>query len=108
MRLIKQLSYIISIAFLVATISHAIPSGKGVGAFMVTTIAGSGIKGLLDSHRMEAQFSWPTGVAVDRKGIVYIADFANNAIREIGIDGEVATIAGGASRRLFLTPSMNS
>ncbi|MCK5308672.1 MAG: hypothetical protein KAJ73_08680, partial [Zetaproteobacteria bacterium] len=87
MRLIKQLLYILSIALLVATISHAIPSGKGVGSFMVTTIAGSGIKGLHDSHRMQAQFSWPTGVAVDQEGIIYIADFANNAIRKIGIDG---------------------
>jgi sugar lactone lactonase YvrE len=95
MRLIKQLLYILSIALLVATISHAIPSGKGVGSFMVTTIAGSGIKGLHDSHRMQAQFSWPTGVAVDQEGIIYIADFANNAIRKIGIDGNVTTIAGG-------------
>ncbi|MCP3676434.1 MAG: hypothetical protein GY721_02250, partial [Deltaproteobacteria bacterium] len=95
MRLIKQLLYILSIALLVANISYAIPSGKGVGSFMVTTIAGSGIKGLLDNYRTEAQFSWPTGVAVDRQGVVYIADFANNAIRKIGIDGDVATIVGG-------------
>lgn len=95
MRLSKALLYALSVALLAATISHAIPSGRGIGSFMVTTIAGSGIKGLLDGHSREAQFSWPTGVAVDRKGVIYIADFANNAIRKIGADGYVTTIAGG-------------
>ncbi|MFQ5585369.1 MAG: NHL repeat-containing protein [Thermodesulfobacteriota bacterium] len=92
---IKRLAYILPLSLLVGAIAYAIPTGRGVGSFMVTTIAGSGIKGILDDHKMKARFNWPTGIAVDQEGIIYIADFANNAIRRIGADGYVTTIAGG-------------
>jgi trimeric autotransporter adhesin len=36
----------------------------------------------------------PVGMAVDTSGDLYIADSANNAIREITVDGNIHTIAG--------------
>ncbi len=96
-RLVKIYTVVLFIVLAYA-ISHAIPTGRGrgVGSYVVTTIAGSGIKGALDGYKKEARFNWPTGVAVDREGNIYVADFANHLIRKIGVDGYVETIAGGS------------
>jgi streptogramin lyase len=70
--------------------------------FTFTTIAG-GTQGSNDGAGSDAQFSQPTGVAVDGAGNIYVADQANNAIREItpfGTNWIVATIAGGAQGSL--------
>jgi len=69
-------------------------AGNGIGSYIVSTVAGSGIKGYLDGAREKAQFNWPTGVAVEDKGNIYVADFANNLIRKIDGKGEVSTFAG--------------
>lgn len=74
----------------------AVPFGtsNGIGSYIVTTIAGSGIKGFLDGSNEKAQFNWPTGVAMDGKGNIYVADFSNNLIRKISGAGDVITFAG--------------
>ena len=41
-----------------------------------------------------AQLQLPVGIAVDGAGNLYIADSANNAIREVTSDGNIRTIAG--------------
>lgn len=41
-----------------------------------------------------AQLQLPVGIAVDGAGNLYIADSANNAIRKVTTDGNIATIAG--------------
>lgn len=43
---------------------------------------------------MVARFDWPTGVAVNRKGERFIADYDNHAIRKIDRFGWVTTFAG--------------
>ncbi|HBR17693.1 MAG TPA: hypothetical protein DD725_08825 [Deltaproteobacteria bacterium] len=87
-----------AIGFLISAVFvegiNAVPFGKSINSYMVATVAGSGIKGFLDGVREKAQFSWPTGVVVDNKGNIYVADFANNLIRRIDSKGAVATFAG--------------
>jgi hypothetical protein len=65
---------------------------------VVSTLAGSGTSGNTDGTGTSAQFSKPTGVAVDGTGNVYVADLYNHSIRKITTSGVVSTLAGsGAS-----------
>jgi len=57
------------------------------------TLAGNGIKGYYDGIAENAMFNEPEDVAVDNKGLVYVADTFNNAIRIID-NGIVKTLAG--------------
>jgi streptogramin lyase len=67
---------------------------------MVTTLAGKpAIKGKHNSGHKDgkgpmASFNHPCGIAVDKRGIVYVADVGNNEIRKITPDGTVSTFAG--------------
>jgi len=59
---------------------------------MVTTIAGSGIEGGLDGSANTASFSYPSGITMDTKGDLYVADTLNNAIRKVTQAGLVTTL----------------
>ncbi len=62
----------------------------------VTTIAGDGTKGHADGNAAAAQFRFPTGVAVDKFGAIYVSeggDGQSNCIRKIA-NGSVTTIVG--------------
>ncbi len=59
----------------------------------VTTVAGNGVPGTGDGMASVAGFDTPTAVAVDKKGVLYVADTGNDAVRRIDADGMVATIA---------------
>jgi ABC-type branched-subunit amino acid transport system substrate-binding protein/sugar lactone lactonase YvrE len=61
---------------------------------MVSTLAGTGSPGYVDGPIATAQFSGPTGLAVDAAGNVYVADGGNQRIRIIQTDGTVTTMAG--------------
>lgn len=63
-------------------------------AGLVTTLAGNGTPGYADGQGTSARFSYPTGVAVDAQGNVYVSDQANNCIRKITPAGTVSTFAG--------------
>jgi sugar lactone lactonase YvrE len=63
----------------------------------VTTIAGSKNGGFVDGTggpNGTAEFGWPTGVAVDAQGNIFVSELSNNAIRKIDPSGNVTTIAG--------------
>jgi sugar lactone lactonase YvrE len=62
----------------------------------VFTLAG-GRRGFADGQGPDARFDTPSGIALGRTGSVFVADTANNAIREVTPDGRVATIAGDGS-----------
>jgi len=62
----------------------------------VSTLAGGGAAGDQDGVGRAARFDGPVGVAVDRAGIVYVADTYNDRIRRIDKDGTVTTVAGKA------------
>jgi hypothetical protein len=66
--------------------------------WIVTTLAG-GAPGSLDGANSSAQFSGPSGIAVDSFGNLYVADQYNSVIRQMTLSGtnwEVTTIAGTA------------
>ena len=59
----------------------------------VITFAGS-IQGSSDGQGTNAEFYFPGGIAVDKNGMVYVADARNHKIRMIYTDGTVSTFAG--------------
>ena len=63
---------------------------------IINTIAGNGTQGYSGDGgpATSAQLSFPNGLAIDSYGNVYIADSANNVIREVTTDGNINTIAG--------------
>ena len=52
-------------------------------SWVVSTIAGSGIRGKEDATGTEAQFNYPFGVAVDSSDNLYVAEANNHRIRKI-------------------------
>ena len=70
------------------TIRKITPAG------VVTTIAGTaGMIGNADGAGAAARFNNPYGIAVDRSGIVYVADSGNGSVRRIDPAGAVSTLA---------------
>ena len=64
-------------------------------AGLVSTLAGqAGVSGVTEGSASSALFNQPFAVAVDRAGNVYVSDSANNAVREITLNGTVITLAG--------------
>jgi hypothetical protein len=63
----------------------------------VTTVAGAaGTAGSVDGPGNSARFFFPSGVAADGAGNLYIADTDNSTIREMTLAGDVITLAGVA------------
>ncbi len=63
---------------------------------IITTVAGDGTVGYSGDGgpATDAELDVPSGVAVDAQGDLFIADSANNAIREVRPDGIITTVAG--------------
>jgi NHL repeat-containing protein len=71
-------------------------AGAATESFTFTTLAGS-IGGTNDGANGAAQFYFPSRVAVDRAGNLFVADTSNNTIRKVAPVGNnwvVTTIAG--------------
>jgi uncharacterized protein (TIGR03437 family) len=71
---------------------------RKVSGGVISTIAGYGNSGYSgdDGTATNARLAYPTGVAVDAAGNVYIADTYNHAIREVS-GSVITTIAGNGS-----------
>ena len=63
---------------------------------MITTVAGNGTNGFSGDGgaATNAQMNWPSGVAVDASGNLFIADYHNNRIRWMEPGGIISTTAG--------------
>ena len=63
---------------------------------IVTTVAGNGTGGFAGdgSAATAASLNFPTGVALDAAGNIYIADYSNQRVRKVTASGIISTIAG--------------
>lgn len=76
--------------------SHRVKHTDATGN--VTIIAGSGAAGYLDGPAATAQFSLPSGIAVDGAGNVFVTEFGNHTVRKIDMaTGMVSTVAGNGT-----------
>ena len=66
----------------------------------ITTLAGTGRRGDGGDTgpASRAQLAYPSGVAVDAVGNLYIADSWNHRLRKVDPDGEITTLAGTGER----------
>jgi uncharacterized protein (TIGR03437 family) len=62
----------------------------------ISTYAGTGVPGFSGDlgPAMSAELNSPTGIALDSKGNMYVADAGNFVIRRIAADGTINTVAG--------------
>jgi sugar lactone lactonase YvrE len=52
-----------------------------------------------DGDGIEARFLYPLGIAIDARGILYVADTGNRVVRRIAPNGTVTTLAGTPGRQ---------
>lgn len=71
-----------------------------IASGQVATAAGSGIEGLVNGTALSARFSYPTGLAIDGSGNLYVGDRNNHCIRKIATNGTVTTLAGDGTAGL--------
>jgi uncharacterized protein (TIGR03437 family) len=66
----------------------------------IRTVAGTGTRGFSGDSgpAVQAQLSFPCGIAVDRTGNVFITDQANQRVRKIDTAGVITTVAGNGTR----------
>lgn len=78
------------------------PGGK------VTTFAGSGLEGSEDKKGILASFKYPSAIAIDKDGNLYVTDTQNQKIRKITPDTVVSTFAGSGTLGYTNGSSMNA
>lgn len=76
------------------TLNHVI---RKITNGQVYTFAGNGKAGYQDGKASAAMFNMPSGLAVDSKDNIYVADTLNNCVRKITPNGDVTTYAGKQS-----------
>ncbi len=88
--------------YIADTSNHRVRKVSASGT--ITTVAGSGTTGSFDNGysgdggpATDAQLAYPSGVAVDAAGNLYIADSINNRVRKVSASGTITTIAGSGT-----------
>ncbi len=77
---------------------------------IITTVAGNGVSNGYSGDggpAIGAQLNYPSNVAVDSRGNVYIADSGNAVIRKVSPSGIISTVAQGGGRALAVDQADN-
>jgi sugar lactone lactonase YvrE len=72
-------------------------NGTNLPGGLMYTVAGNGSDGFSGDGgaATNASLNYPTGIAVDATGNLFIADYDNNRIRKVNTNGIIETVAGG-------------
>jgi hypothetical protein len=74
-----------------------IPTANITTPLTVSTLAGQALAyGTADGAGTAARFNYPSGIATDTAGNLYIADTDNDTVRKVTASGVVTTLAGSA------------
>ena len=74
-------------------------NGTNLPSWVVTTVAGGGTSYPGDGGpATSAELQYPSRVAIDASGNLFIADQDNMRIREVGTDGIITTVAGNGTQ----------
>ena len=87
----KPLAVLVLAGLAAAQSGH--PADPSETVYVIETVAGSDLVGD-GGIAIEAQISDARGVAVDRRGNLYIADTSSHRIRKVTPDGLISTVAG--------------
>jgi uncharacterized protein (TIGR03437 family) len=62
----------------------------------INTFAGNGARGYTGDGgpATNAELTYPTGLALDKAGNLYIADWGNGTVRKVDTNGNISTVAG--------------
>ena len=85
--------------YITDTFNHRIRKVEIISG-IITTIAGNGQDGFGgdEGQATEASLSEPSGIAIDRSGDIFIADFMNHKIRKVDVaTGVITTVAGSGN-----------
>ncbi|MBM3933338.1 MAG: hypothetical protein FJ319_03400 [SAR202 cluster bacterium] len=85
--------------YIADTLNHRVRK-VAAGTNVITTVAGNGVAGFAGDGgpATQASLNSPRGVAVDSKGVIYIADTLNSRVRRIDpVTGNISTYAGDGS-----------
>ena len=76
---------------------------KVTSSGIISTLAGNGTGGYSGDGgaATTGALNYPTGVAIDSSGNVYIADFNNHRIRKVNVSGFISTVAGNGTSGYF-------
>ena len=74
-------------------------NGTNLPNGVINTVAGDGTSGYFGDSgtATAAEMSYPSGVAVDASGNLFIADAGNNVIRKVGTNRSIMTVAGNGT-----------
>lgn len=77
--------------------NHRIRKVNSTG--IITTVAGTGNQGFSGNNGLatNADINTPTDVTVDNQGNIYFADYGNQLVRKISVDGIISIVAGNGN-----------
>jgi len=87
--------------FLVDSGNHCIrkvsfPNGLNTNSGVVSTLAGGGYSGYADDTGINAIFNYPSSIAINRQGNIFVTDYMNRRIRKLSPPSGLSWNSAGA------------